>query len=136
MQTIERMLSTSPTRANAPGIGDAIAAALECAQACVSCADACLAEPKVADLRRCIRLNQDCADICALTVRVLSRSFEPDAATSRAQLEACILSCGACARECERHAQHHEHCKVCAEACRRCEDRCRALVSHLSAARA
>jgi hypothetical protein len=33
-----------------------------------------------------------------------------------------------CAEECERHAEHHDHCRVCAEACRRCEEACSALL--------
>ena len=36
-----------------------------CAQVCTSCADACLAEENVQILTQCIRLNLDCADICA-----------------------------------------------------------------------
>ena len=129
MQTIERMLSTSPSRSSAPpALASCIAACLECGQACVACADACLAEKQVADLRRCIRLNQDCADICDVTARVLSRLFDADTAILRAQLEVCALSCATCGAECHRHAAHHEHCKVCAEACRRCEEECRKLL--------
>jgi hypothetical protein len=42
------------------------------------CADACLGEEKVEMLRRCIRLNLDCADVCNATGRMLSRQQEPD----------------------------------------------------------
>lgn len=38
-----------------------------CAQACTACADACLAEAMVDQLRQCIRLDLDCADVCAAT---------------------------------------------------------------------
>jgi len=31
--------------------------------------------------------------------------------------------------ECEQHAGHHEHCRVCAHACRRCELACRDLLA-------
>jgi hypothetical protein len=34
--------------------------------------------------------------------------------------------------ECESHAEHHEHCRVCAESCRRCEQACNDLLSSLS----
>lgn len=129
MQTVERMMTTSPVRHGAPSsVADCIAACIECAQACVACADACLAEPSVQQLRRCIRTNQDCADICGATGRVLSRLFESDLGVQRAQLEACALICATCAAECDRHGQHHEHCKVCADACRRCEEECRRLL--------
>src|SRR3546814_15849181 len=35
-----------------------------CSDICTSCADACIAEDKVADLRQCIRVCLDCADVC------------------------------------------------------------------------
>ena len=124
METIERMMSTSPNRATAgtSSLADCVAACLECEQACVACADACLGEKQVMDLRRCIRLNQDCADICGVTARVASRLFERDTAMLSAQLEACMRACATCGTECHRHASHHEHCKICSEACRRCEE--------------
>lgn len=139
MQTIERMISTNPTRpstSGAPTIADCIAACIECAQACVACADACLAEKQVADLRRCIRLDLDCADVCEATGRVLSRLYDAEPASIRALLEACALCCATCAAECLRHASHHEHCKLCADACRRCEDECRKLMRLSGAAKA
>src|SRR4029078_9113149 len=43
------------------------------AQICTACADACLAEQMVEDLRPCIRLNLDCADICNVTGRIATR---------------------------------------------------------------
>jgi hypothetical protein len=105
------------------------------------CADACLAEPGVAEpgvaeLTRCIRLDLDCADLCAATAAVLSRrSGNEDGhgagGALRALLEACRLACQACADECESHAGHHEHCRLCAEACRRCAAACEALLTSL-----
>ena len=44
-----------------------------CAQTFTSCADACLAEDMVDQLRQCIRLNLDCADICAAAGSITSR---------------------------------------------------------------
>ncbi len=35
----------------------------------------------------------------------------------------------ACAEECERHAAHHEHCRVGARVCRSCEAACDALLA-------
>lgn len=37
-------------------------------------------------------------------------------------LQSCATVCKACGGECERHAEMHDHCRVCAEACRRCEE--------------
>jgi hypothetical protein len=101
---------------------------VECTQICTSCADACLSEEGVAELRKCIRLDLDCADICAATAKVLTRQTEYDAPTSKAQLEACGEACATCAEECERHAGDHEHCRICAEVCRSCEEACERLL--------
>lgn len=129
--TSSSMIATHPaTPAWDPGrLSAAIDALGACAQACTTCADACLSEDMVADLRRCIRTDLDCADVCAATASVLSRVGESDVATARALLEACITACEACGDECASHAQMHEHCKVCAEACRACAQACRALLA-------
>lgn len=109
----------------------AVRATSVCAQSCTACADACLAEDMVAELRRCIRTDLDCADICAAATRILSRQSEWNAEIVRAVLEACIRVCETCADECAEHAEMHEHCKVCAEACRHCADACRELLATL-----
>lgn len=101
----------------------------DCAQACTGDADADLAEENLADMVRCIRLCLECADVCTATVRVVSRPGECDGKVTRPLLEACIASCRSCGDECERHAQMHEHCRVCAEACQRCEGACRDLLT-------
>ena len=97
----------------------------DCAQTCTSCADACLGEDMVKDLRQCIRLDLDCADICAVTGAIATRRTGSNEDVIRHMLQACETACRLCAEECERHASHHEHCRVCAEACRRCERACR-----------
>jgi hypothetical protein len=106
----------------------------ECAGVCVVCADACLAEDDVRALIRCIRLCLDCADACIDAGRIISRQTDPDSDTQRSALEACLVACRSAATECERHADHHEHCRLCAEECRRCEMTCDALLAALSAA--
>lgn len=102
---------------------------VECSQACTACADACLSENGVADLRRCIRANLDCADICDATARALWRQTGYDANVSRALLEACIAACAACMDECVQYASEYQYCRVCAEACRACEAACRVLLN-------
>ena len=96
-----------------------------CAQSCTACADACLAEDMVGQLRQCIRLNLDCADVCAATGALASRRTGSDVPILRQMIEVCTAACQACGEECRRHAGQHEHCRVCAEACRRCEQACR-----------
>ncbi len=134
MSYAKQMLDTHPRRIelDTGQLAGAIAALYECAQACTACADACLSEDQVADQIRCIRLNQDCADVCETTGRVLTRQTELDPALTRALLEACIQACRTCAQECEHHAEMGmEHCRVCAEACRRCEEACAGLLDSI-----
>jgi hypothetical protein len=129
----KQMLDTYPRDFNldADVLVAAIAALSDCAQACTACADDCLSEQMVAELVKCIRLNLDCADVCTATLRVLSRQTEYDANLTRPLLEACVAACKSCGDECERHAQRHEHCRVCAEACRRCERACNDLLASM-----
>ena len=110
----------------------AIDEALTCFQTCTACADACLSEEMIAELGKCVRTDLDCADLCATTVKVLSRHTGYDANITRAQLQACIAACQACGDECEKHAGMHEHCKVCAQACRACEQACSALLASIA----
>lgn len=106
----------------------AIDAAYECAQTCESCADACLAEEMVTELRQCIRLNLDCADVCNATATISNRRTGSNEEVIRKMLDACIAACRLCGEECERHAKKHEHCRVCAESCRRCQKACEAAL--------
>jgi hypothetical protein len=109
-------------------VAAAIDAALNCLQACTSCADADLVEADVDELRACIALCITCADVCDLTARSLSRPAQSDHAVVHHLLRACEHECMVCAAECARHAEHHRHCAICAKACRACEAACRALL--------
>ncbi len=127
---VMQMLRTHPQQGQADQsrLSQAVQSLNECASTCTICADACLSEKMVAELVRCIRLNQDCADICPVTARLLlRRGAEPQGSLPRHTIEACAAACQACGQECARHAQMHEHCRICAEACRSCEEACRQL---------
>lgn len=108
-----------------------IDACVMCAQACTACADACLSEEMVAELGKCIRTDLDCADVCEVTGRVLSRHTGYDANVTRAVLQACAAACKACGDDCAQHADMHDHCKICADACRACEQACNTLLDSL-----
>jgi hypothetical protein len=128
---VREMLSSHPEAAGV--VNDAlircIEACSECAQACMSCADACLAETGVSSLARCIRLDLDCADACAATGAVLTRRTAATSALMVQMLETCADFCRLCADECEKHAGHHRHCRICAETCRQCERACHQAAS-------
>ncbi|HYP17870.1 MAG TPA: four-helix bundle copper-binding protein, partial [Opitutus sp.] len=120
MKLIDTMLRSHPQAdlQRADDYTDVLNALSLCAQICTSCADACLAEEHVAQLRRCIRTDLDCADVCVATSNLITRQTETPNERVHAQLHACILACRVCADECEQHAAMHDHCRVCAETCR------------------
>ena len=136
MKTIEMMLRTHPRPdpRHVEHYAETLQALATCFETCTACADACLGEPDhLEHLRRCIRLNLDCADVCAVTARLLTRQTETPNELVHAQLHACIVACSACGEECEQHAELHDHCQICADACRHCLRRCNFLLGEISA---
>jgi hypothetical protein len=133
MSYARQLLDAYPGNVNADAglLTATIDALSDCAQACVADADADLHEQDLAEMVTCIRLCWDCADICTATMGVVSRQTAYDASITRPLLDACIAVCKSCGDECERHASHHEHCRVCLQACRRCEQACRELLDAL-----
>jgi uncharacterized membrane protein len=126
MTDTRAMLEASPTDVplDVTDVAAAIDACLNCVQACTGCADADLAEQDVEGLRTCIALDQDCADVCDLMARALSRPAHWDHLVVHRLLQACVRVCTACAEECARHADHHRHCAICEKACRACARAC------------
>lgn len=137
MKTIEMMLRSHP-RADAQRAVDyaeALKALSTCAEVCAACADACLGEPEQLErLRRCLRTNLDCTDVCTATARVLIRQTETPNELVQTQLHACVVACQICADECEPHGEMHDHCRICAETCRYCQERCNFLLGEISSA--
>jgi hypothetical protein len=113
-------------------LGDTIDALNDCIQACVVDTDADLSEPDLADMVKCVRLCWQCTDICAAAAGVLSRPAEYDAGVVRPLIESCVAICTSCGDECERHAQTHDHCRLCEAACRRCEQACRKFLGAIA----
>lgn len=113
-------------------IARCIEACAECAQLSTMCADACLGEPSVQEMLSCIRSDLDCADVCAATARVVARQTAFDRTVVRTLVSACAEICGTSAEERERHAAHHEHCRICGEATRRCQQACEQLMLALA----
>jgi hypothetical protein len=131
--TVHEILAAhpTPTRLDPARFRRFVDECLDCAASCTACADACLAEPDVAELTRAIRLNLDCADACETARRAVTRQTAPDLGVLRALVEACSVACASCRDECERHAAHHEHCRLCAEVCQRCKEACDDLLAAL-----
>ncbi len=110
-----------------------IAALFECAGTCNICADACLHEPDVQDMRGCITLNHDCVSACLATAQLLGRQSPVALEALVDQLQACANICRACGEECARHAGHMEHCRICADICRECANACEQVLDSLQA---
>lgn len=123
MESLSTMFGTHPNSGHVPHeVVSLVLELMTCETACTICADACLSEPDVQMLARCIAVNQNCADLCAATSRLAARMGHHDKAMMQHQIQACREACRICAQECEQH--EHEHCRMCAESCRRCEQAC------------
>lgn len=135
MHDVSRMLSAVPNDdESAPTTQAAcVSACLACQAVCSTCADACRLDPSAATLGCCIRLNQDCADLCAATARIASRALDEDTDVLRMLVQLCARVCASCAAECRAHADAFEPCRICAEVCERCENACHDLFSSLGA---
>ena len=131
--SVQEMLAAHPTAA----AGDervlirCIEECLACTQTCTSCADSSIAEDDIAPMVLSIRLCLDCANVCDTTLRVATRLTGRQSAPLASVLEACVDACRRCGDECAKHAQHHEHHRLCEAECRRCEEACRALIASL-----
>jgi hypothetical protein len=130
MTHTQEMLAASPAKValDAADVAAAIDACLTCAQTCTACSDSDLAEDNVDAMRRCIALDQTCADVCTTVARVLSRPAHWDHIVVHRLLQACVQACTSCAEECAGHADHHRHCAICAKACRACAQACGTLL--------
>lgn len=129
MSIAASMISAHPVSPSIPDVlAECIQACTDAALACTSCADACLAEDAVVELRTTIRLAQDAADMCTTTARFLSRLTETDGNLLKTILMLCRDFATTFAMEAKRHADQYEHCSLAAQACRRCEEACQRLL--------
>lgn len=94
----------------------------ECMEACNHCYTSCF-EEDANNMKACIRLDRDCATICASFEQALTY----DTAFVQEYAQLCATACKACGEECAKHEP--DHCKKCAEACFECEDACKKLIA-------
>jgi hypothetical protein len=86
---------------------------------CDHCSTACLKEPDVKMMARCIELDMHCAEICRLAANFMAKSelYAKDIC------ELCARICEDCGNECAKH--QNDHCQRCAKACKACAEACR-----------
>ena len=94
-----------------------------CAAACNYCATACLHESEVAKMAKCIALDIDCAQICALAAAAMARG----SVEVKAICALCADVCKSCGHECGQHDA--AHCQQCAKACQLCAQECRKMAA-------
>ena len=100
-------------------------------EASTVCATGMLCGKDAEELRTAISRDLDCADVTAVTRRILAR--DTDRVLLTAQIEACIIACQESNEECSRHADQHDHCRLCSQATAEAVDACRELLQTLQA---
>lgn len=87
---------------------------LKCYSICSACAKMCMKErvPETAIL------CSDCADVCALAIKLHSGDSE----FSSKIFALCSEICERCAESCGK--MDSEHCKQCSEICKKCAEEC------------
>lgn len=94
----------------------------ECERICLETVTHCLEKGGRHAQMDHIRTMLDCADICGVSARYLSRNSPHHVQTCAVCSELCI----ACAEQCERMGDD-EVMRECAEVCRRCADSCQRM---------
>src|ERR687891_649297 len=83
-------------------------------------------QPTGLDRNAMLRCIDECLDCAASCTSCADADLAEDDVR---EMVRCIRLCLACAEECDRHAAHHEHCRLCAEVCRRCKNACDELLA-------
>ncbi len=96
-------------------LGEAVKHTMYGAAIMSSCADACLAEPDVAERRECIRRCLDASDACTAFYRMASRRTGGNVGSIKAMAQATITTVEACHEHCSMHDD--PHCKRCTTMC-------------------
>jgi len=97
-----------------------------CDALCNNCVTSSLDEDNIQPLSACIKLSIDCADICHLALKLLTR----DSSHTVSAVELCMTICGECAAECEKH--DYDQCRLSTRACRQCESHCRIYLEQVA----
>ena len=82
--------------------------------------------PQLADVKtmaKCIAMDVDCGQICALAAAFMARGSDH----AQAICAVCADICQACGDECARHDM--AHCQECAKACHACAKSCRSMAA-------
>ena len=87
---------------------------MKCFTICSACAKKCINE----GMSETAILCSDCADVCALTIKLHSGDSE----FNKKILDLCAEVCLRCAEACSKHSI--EHCQQCSDICFKCAKAC------------
>ncbi len=140
MSLVEKLLDAYPAQTGMPPrlLGEAVDKLYECAGVCLTCADAAAAEQdpeKIVMSIKCVRLDNDCADLCTVAARILARQTGYDAPTTMAIIEATrtVLRASADAAE---EFKETTYFQLSAKACRETEQLLGQLVEQMGSSEA
>ncbi|MFJ8467800.1 Rho termination factor N-terminal domain-containing protein [Streptomyces swartbergensis] len=140
MSLVEKLLDAYPAETGMPPrlLGEAVDKLYECAGVCLTCADAAAAEQdpeKIVMSIKCVRLDNDCADLCTVAARILARQTGYDAPTTMAVIEATrtVLRASADAAE---EFKEIPYFGLSAKACRETEKLLEKLVDQMNSSEA
>lgn len=136
MSLVEKLLDAYPAETGMPPriLGEAVDKLYECAGVCLTCADAAAAEQdpeKIVMSIKCVRLDNDCADLCTVAARILARQTGYDAPTTMAVIEATRTVLRASADACEEF-KDTPYFALSAKACRETERLLEQLVQQMN----
>jgi hypothetical protein len=136
MSLVEKLLDAYPAETGMPPrlLGEAVDKLYECAGVCLTCADAAAAEQdpaKIVMSIKCVRLDNDCADLCTVAARILARQTGYDAPTTMAVIEATRTVLRASADACEEFRET-TYFELSAKACRETERLLEQLVQQMN----
>lgn len=88
---------------------------MKCFSICSACSKMCIKE----NHKKTAILCADCADICALAIKLHSNDSE----FKDQVMDLCAAICSRCAEECGK--MEAEHCLECSDICKRCAEACK-----------
>jgi hypothetical protein len=140
MSLVEKLLDAYPAETGMPPrlLGEAVDKLYECAGVCLTCADAAAAEQepeKIVMSIKCVRLDNDAADLCTVAARILARQTGYDAPTTMAVIEATRTVLRACADAGEEFKET-PYFELSARACRETERLLGELVDQMNSSEA
>ncbi len=140
MSLVEKLLDAYPAETGMPPrlLGRAVDKLYECAGVCLTCADAAAAEQdpeKIVMSIKCVRLDNDSADLCTVAARILARQTGYDAPTTMAVIEATRTVLRASADAAEEFTEI-PYFELSARACRETEQLLGELVEQMNTSEA